>query len=35
MNRYSKFLLVLAVLLVASLLIWNWGYGGGYFAGSH
>ncbi len=35
MSRYSRFLLVLVVLLVASALVWRFVYGGGFFAGSH
>ena len=35
MTRYSKFLLILAMVVVAALLVGKLAYEGGYFTGSH
>ncbi len=35
MSRYTKFLLILAVIVVAALLVGQLAYKGGYFIGSH
>ena len=35
MSRYTKFLLAIAVIVAATLILWQVAYKGGYFIGSH